>query len=161
MEAAARPSGAGPAAGAQALSRLPEESQQKHIAEEHQAGEEGHKQRETPEGHNAEVRKRLLWAAGLRDLTNVPPGAGYTGHAFNDHNHCDATTMLGEVAHNTNQVGPNQVQVYVPEASHPAHGVIRTIVKDGNFAQPPSARRRPRARWASSTCSSRRARTPS
>ena len=48
------------------------------------------------------VRKRLLWAAGLRDLTNVPPGAGYTGHAFNDHNHCDATTMLGDVAHNLN-----------------------------------------------------------
>ena len=26
--------------------------------------------------------------------------------------------------------GPNQVQAFVPEASHPAHGVIRTIVKD-------------------------------
>jgi hypothetical protein len=48
------------------------------------------------------VRKKLLWSAGLRDLTNVPPGQGYTGHAFNDHNHCDATTMLGDVAHNLN-----------------------------------------------------------
>uniref|UniRef100_A0A7S2H4R8 Uncharacterized protein n=1 Tax=Haptolina brevifila TaxID=156173 RepID=A0A7S2H4R8_9EUKA len=55
------------------------------------------------------VRKNLLWAAGLRDLINVAPGSGYTGHAFNDHNHCDATTMLGEVAHNLNQAGPNRV----------------------------------------------------
>ena len=44
------------------------------------------------------VRRRLLWAAGLRDLTDVPPGHGYTGHAFNEANHCDATTMLGEVS---------------------------------------------------------------
>ena len=50
------------------------------------------------------VRKRLLWAAGLKDLTNVAPGAGYTGHAFNDANHCDATTMLGDVSHNLNGV---------------------------------------------------------
>jgi len=55
------------------------------------------------------VRKKILWASGLRDLPNVAPGNGYTGHAFNDHNHCDATTMLGEVAHNLNQVGTNQV----------------------------------------------------
>jgi hypothetical protein len=48
------------------------------------------------------VRRRLLWAAGMRDLTDVPPGKGYTGHAFNDANHCDATTMLGAVAHNLN-----------------------------------------------------------
>ena len=54
------------------------------------------------------TRKRLLWAAGLKDLTNVPPGQGYTGHAFNDYNHCDATTMLGDVAHNLND-GPNRV----------------------------------------------------
>jgi len=60
-------------------------------------------------GDWSEVRKRLLWAAGLKDITNAAPGMGYTGHAFNDANHCDATTMLCEVAHNTNQVGPNQV----------------------------------------------------
>ena len=54
------------------------------------------------------TRKRLLWAAGLKDLTSVPPGQGYTGHAFNDYNHCDATTMLGDVAHNLND-GPNRV----------------------------------------------------
>ena len=55
------------------------------------------------------VRKRLLWAAGLRDLTNVAPGQGYTGHAFNDANHCDATTMLGEVSHNLNEAGKDRV----------------------------------------------------
>ena len=48
------------------------------------------------------VRSRVLWAAGLRDLPDAAPGKGYTGHAFNDANHCDATTMLGEVAHDTN-----------------------------------------------------------
>lgn len=48
------------------------------------------------------VRSRVLWAAGLRDLPDAAPGRGYTGHAFNDANHCDATTMLGEVAHDTN-----------------------------------------------------------
>lgn len=65
------------------------------------------------------VRGKLLWAAGLRDLKSARPGTqssvdvgvkisphsqndcclsgmGYTGHAFNDCNHCDATTMLGE-----------------------------------------------------------------
>ena len=53
--------------------------------------------------------QRLLWAAGLRDLTSVPPGEGYTGHAFNDANHCDATTMLGEVSHNLNEAGKDRV----------------------------------------------------
>lgn len=56
------------------------------------------------------VRKRLLWAAGLRDLTQAAPGMGYTGHAFNDANHCDATNMLGQVAHNLNEHGPQQVR---------------------------------------------------
>ncbi len=48
------------------------------------------------------MRRRLLWAAGLRDITDAPPGQGYTGHAFNDDNHCDATCMLGDVSHNLN-----------------------------------------------------------
>ncbi|EOD09060.1 hypothetical protein EMIHUDRAFT_452954 [Emiliania huxleyi CCMP1516] len=54
------------------------------------------------EWEDARKRHLLLWAAGLRDLTDVPPGQGYTGHAFNDYNHCDATCMLGDVAHNLN-----------------------------------------------------------
>ena len=44
------------------------------------------------------VRPKLLWAAGLRDLTNVAPGKGNTGHCFNDFNHVDATTMLMQTA---------------------------------------------------------------
>jgi len=49
-----------------------------------------------------EVRRKILWAGGLRDLPDARPGAGYTGHSFNDDNHCDLTTMLGNVAHNQN-----------------------------------------------------------
>merc|ERR1719271_2407464 len=60
-------------------------------------------------GEWEEVRKRILWCAGLRDLQNVAPGAGYTGHAFNDANHCDATTMLGDVAHNLNEAGAGRI----------------------------------------------------
>ena len=49
------------------------------------------------------VRLQILWAGGLKDLPNARPGQGYTGHSFNDYNHCDLTTMLGEVATNENQ----------------------------------------------------------
>ena len=34
--------------------------------------------------------------------------AGYTGHAFNDANHCDATTML-KVSHNLSEAGKDRV----------------------------------------------------
>ena len=72
------------------------------------------------------VRSRVLWAAGLRDIKDAAPGSGYTGHAFNDANHCDATTMLGEVAHGTNdgsvkgiavgnQLGPGIEVASLPE----------------------------------------------
>lgn len=47
-----------------------------------------------------DVRRNLLRAGGLRDLPDSRPGQGYTGHSFNDDNHCDLTTMLGDVAHN-------------------------------------------------------------
>ena len=68
------------------------------------------------DGDWAEVRRHLLAAAGLRDITDAPPGQGNTSHAFNDYNHCDATCMLGDVAHNTNEgqvpknLNPNQEQ---------------------------------------------------
>jgi len=58
-----------------------------------------------------EVRKRLLWAGGLRDLRNAAPGSGYTGHAFNDDNHCDLTTMLGDVSHNTHGGNINGIAI--------------------------------------------------
>ena len=48
------------------------------------------------------VRPRLLWAAGLRDLRDAAPGEGFTGHAFNDAIHVDATAMRGEEAENEN-----------------------------------------------------------
>lgn len=57
------------------------------------------------------VRQRILWAAGLKDIKDAPPGRGYTGHAFNDANHCDATTMLGDVSHNTNDGTVKQIAV--------------------------------------------------
>ena len=50
-----------------------------------------------------EVRSLLLWAAGLRDLRDVAPGAGNTGHCFNDFNHVDATTMTLDVSDNENR----------------------------------------------------------
>lgn len=73
-----------------------------------------------------EVRRRLLWAGGLRDLPNSRPGQGYTGHAFNDDNHCDLTAMLGDVAHNEhsgdiagiargNRLGPGIEMASLPE----------------------------------------------
>ena len=55
------------------------------------------------------VRRRLLWAAGLKDLPNALPGEGYIGHAFNDAIHVDATAMLGEVSENLNPTGAGRV----------------------------------------------------
>lgn len=49
------------------------------------------------------VRRHILWAGGLRDLPNARPGKGYTGHSFNDFNHCDLTTMRGDEADNNNE----------------------------------------------------------
>jgi len=49
-----------------------------------------------------EARRRILWAGGLRDLPDAAPGAGYTGHSFNDWNHVDLTTMNDEIADNQN-----------------------------------------------------------
>ncbi|EED92855.1 predicted protein [Thalassiosira pseudonana CCMP1335] len=56
----------------------------------------------TLDGPWEEVRRRLLWAGGLRDLPNAAPGQGYTGHSFNDWNHVDCTTMLGDVSDSLN-----------------------------------------------------------
>lgn len=50
----------------------------------------------------SEVRPKLLWAAGLRDMRDVAPGKGNTGHCFNDFNHVDATTMSMDNADNEN-----------------------------------------------------------
>ena len=57
----------------------------------------------TLSGEWEDVRRRVLAAGGLRDLPTARPGAGYTGHSFNDFNHCDLTCMAGAVASNENQ----------------------------------------------------------
>lgn len=53
-------------------------------------------------GNWVQVRRKLLWAGGLRDLPNAAPGQGYTGHSFNDYNHVDLTTMNDQVSDNEN-----------------------------------------------------------
>jgi hypothetical protein len=53
-------------------------------------------------GDWADVRRKILWAGGLKDLPNAVPGQGYTGHSFNDYNHVDLTTMNAEVSSNEN-----------------------------------------------------------
>mmetsp|Transcript_26960 Transcript_26960/g.44906 ORF Transcript_26960/g.44906 Transcript_26960/m.44906 type:complete len:274 (+) Transcript_26960:115-936(+) len=49
-----------------------------------------------------EVRRKILWAGGLRDLPTSIPGQGYTGHSFNDYNHVDLTTMRDGASDNEN-----------------------------------------------------------
>ena len=51
-----------------------------------------------------DVRRKLLWAAGLKDLTTAAPGKGYTGHAFNDFNHVDCTAMLPVDSQNNGEI---------------------------------------------------------
>ena len=48
------------------------------------------------------VRRKVLWAGGLRDLPDAVPGQGYTGHSFNDFNHVDLTCMIDQASHNEN-----------------------------------------------------------
>jgi hypothetical protein len=48
------------------------------------------------------VRRKILWAGGLRDLPDSIPGQGYTGHSFNDYNHVDLTCMAEQVSDNEN-----------------------------------------------------------
>ena len=78
-----------------------------------------------------EVRRSVLWAGGLKDITDAPPGQGYTGHAFNDWNHCDLTAMGGVVASNENngqvagiamgnQVWPAPCTTATATSDHPA-----------------------------------------
>ena len=73
-----------------------------------------------------EVRRAILFAGGLKDLPNALPGQGYTGHSFNDWNHCDLTAMVGSVSSNenrgqvagiaaSNQLGPGISMASLPE----------------------------------------------
>mmetsp|Transcript_18577 Transcript_18577/g.35905 ORF Transcript_18577/g.35905 Transcript_18577/m.35905 type:complete len:200 (+) Transcript_18577:46-645(+) len=93
-----------------------------------------------------QVRRHLLWAAGLKDNSRTAPGNGYTGHCFNDYIHCDATTMLGEVSHNENggqvkgiqrgnQLGPGITQASLPELGP---GGSWCTCMNGCHTEPPS-----------------------
>jgi hypothetical protein len=53
-------------------------------------------------GDWGDVRRKILWAGGLKDLPKAAPGQGYTGHSFNDYNHVDLTTMNDQVSGNEN-----------------------------------------------------------
>mmetsp|Transcript_14172 Transcript_14172/g.31396 ORF Transcript_14172/g.31396 Transcript_14172/m.31396 type:complete len:259 (+) Transcript_14172:48-824(+) len=92
-----------------------------------------------------EVRRRLLWAGGLRDLPDVPPGQGCTAHSFNDDTHCDLTAMLGEVSHNQNDgniegiatgnlLGPGIQVASLPELG--PGGSWSTCINGCNFEPP-------------------------
>lgn len=58
-----------------------------------------------------DVRRKLLWSGGLKDLPNAIPGEGYTGHSFNDYNHVDLTTMNDEVSNNKNDGQISEIAV--------------------------------------------------
>jgi hypothetical protein len=58
-----------------------------------------------------DVRRKLLWAGGLRDLSGAIPGQGYTGHAFNDYNHVDLTCMAEKVSDNKNDGSVQEIAV--------------------------------------------------
>ena len=53
-------------------------------------------------GRWEDIRRKLLWAGGLRDLPDARPGQGYTGHSFNDFNHVDLTCMSDGSSDNEN-----------------------------------------------------------
>jgi hypothetical protein len=69
-----------------------------------------------------DVRRILLAAGGLKEDYS-------TSHAFNDDNHCDLTTMIGDVSFNSNADGAvamisrrNQLGPHIEKASLREHG---------------------------------------
>ena len=54
-------------------------------------------------GNWEDVRLKILSAGGLKDLRSTRPGEGYTGHSFNDFNHCALTAMKLNNADNENR----------------------------------------------------------
>lgn len=77
---------------------------------------------DTLDGPWDDVRRRLLAAGGLKEDRS-------TGHAFNDDNHCDLTTMIGTVSHNSNADGAvqqisrrNLLGPHIEKASLAQHG---------------------------------------
>jgi len=77
---------------------------------------------ENLDGAWPDVRRLLLAAGGLKEDYS-------TSHAFNDDNHCDLTTMVDNVSHNSNADGAvsmisrrNQLGPHIQKASLPEHG---------------------------------------
>ncbi len=62
-------------------------------------------------GNWEDVRRKILWAGGLKDLPDSIPGQGYTGHSFNDYNHVDLTTMTDGTSDNTNSGKVQQIAI--------------------------------------------------
>eukprot|EP00617_Octactis_speculum_P023125 CAMPEP_0185743806 /NCGR_PEP_ID=MMETSP1174-20130828/1723_1 /TAXON_ID=35687 /ORGANISM="Dictyocha speculum, Strain CCMP1381" /LENGTH=211 /DNA_ID=CAMNT_0028416791 /DNA_START=78 /DNA_END=713 /DNA_ORIENTATION=+ len=94
----------------------------------------------------SDVRASILFAGGLKNLPDAVPGRGYTGHAFNDYNHCDLTCMLGDVADNENkgqvrgiavgnQLGPGITVASLPELGP---GGSWSTCTNGCSSEPPS-----------------------
>jgi len=89
--------------------------------------------RETFKGSWDAIRTKILKVGGLRDLRSAIPGRGYTGHSFNDWNHCDLTAMRGSTTMNENHDSKgtrlvrgiameNQLGHGIKVASLPEHG---------------------------------------
>lgn len=60
------------------------------------------------------VRKHILTAGGMKDSTTLPRWHGYTGHSFNDFNHCDLTAMRNDEVV-THLLGPGVQIASMPE----------------------------------------------
>ena len=98
------------------------------------------------------VRKRLLAAAGLKDLPHLKPGKGNTSHAFNNYNHCDAVALLTEVYTNANgaaaPLGPGIEIASLPELGE---GGSWATASNGCHTEPPQdiahAQLRSRIAW--------------
>ena len=96
----------------------------------------------TPEelsGEWSAVRSKLLWAGGLREDRS-------TSHAFNDDNHCDLTTMMPQVSHQSNASGEvtgisrqNQLGPHIEAASLPelGDGGSWSTCTNGASSEPP------------------------
>ena len=79
------------------------------------------------------VRRRILWAGGLKDLPNARPGEGYTGHSFNDFNHVDLTAMLPFDSQNNGEIQGiakgNFLGRGIRVVSVPTYSIIRSLLR--------------------------------
>jgi len=81
---------------------------------------------ESLDGPWDDVRRKILWAGGLRDLPNEQPGKGYTGHSFNDYNHVDLTAMNDEDTGNRNDGSVKKIAI----GNHLGPGIKIASIQD-------------------------------